>query len=95
MWLTDLDWVGVSGEIVGITPIQEENVFDLSFGPDSFHITNVENFNPPSNFTNIYELQVRHDVPEPATLALFGIGLFSIRVLRRNRRKAKDVSFGT
>ena len=87
---TDLDWVGMTGEIVGVIPDPNNpagaSVF--TFGPDSVEIDlptlGVEEGEPVSWR---FDLVTRH-VPEPATFALFGLGLAGIGVARRRKRPA-------
>ena len=75
-----------SGPIVGVTPLLQGNVFTTGFGPTSFSIVNTQNFNPPSNFRNIYQLEFAA-VPEPTTLLLFGTGMAAAIARRRQRIK--------
>jgi len=80
--LTNLDF-GPGAQIVGVTAA-EQNAFTIGFTGNSLHIQNLQNFNPPSNFTNVYTLQVE-TVPEPSTLAVVGLGLVALAAARRRR----------
>jgi hypothetical protein len=87
--LFDLFLTGLNstlGNIVGVTPVVIGNAFNLSFTGTSVTIQNLQNYNPPSNFTNVYQLEFeRSAVPEPATLLLVGAGLITAGVRRRIR----------
>ncbi len=78
--LTNLD-LGPGLSIIGVVPT-EQNPFTVSFTGNSLRIQNLENFNPPSNFTNTYRLIV-NDVPEPNVLAMVGLGLLGLAATRR------------
>lgn len=102
--LTGLDWVGQSGEIVGIADaiwygISTDPVFE--FGPHSLSVTilsGTEIWDPASDQESDLNglsdtgpiigvlLDVKHEVPEPSIIALFGIGLIGLGFARRRMR---------
>ena len=86
--LTDLHWVGSPGEIVGINDLGgAHSVFNLGFGPNSAFVE-FENMSFSSNgATRAFSFDVRH-IPEPGTLAIFGLGLAGLVPARRRKAAA-------
>ena len=90
--LTDLDWIGGEGEIVGINDLGGfHTVQVLGFGPDSaFVIFNTLEFGQGSYNLHTFSFDVDHDpvtlIPLPATLPLFLSGLAVFGFVARRRR---------
>lgn len=76
---SDLDWVGVSGEIVGLVVSPFQGAGTATFTADSvmFSVPEGGSF-VPGNYASI-ELITRHAAPAPASLALLGVGLAALR----------------
>ena len=85
--LTDLDWFGVDGFITGLSVNADSRlgVSSTGFGPDWAFVA-FKKFSVAMSAT--VELDVTHDVPEPASLALFGFGLLGLGLVRRRRKTA-------
>lgn len=87
--LGSLDWIGISGSIVGMslqilgTPNVFGSVVSFGHGTDSAF---VDLSGGSVDETLLFSFDVIHDVPEPGTLALFGLGLFGLAFARRWRR---------
>lgn len=83
--LSDLDWVGLPGEIIGINDLGgAHSVFNLGFGPHSAFVE-FENMSfSIDGSTRSFSFDVRH-IPEPDALALFGLGLLGLGFARRKR----------
>lgn len=73
-----------AGPIIGVTPVSIGNAFNVSFTGNSVRIVNPINFDAPSNFTNVYQVQFAGAaVPEPSTMLLVGGGMLVGTVRRR------------
>lgn len=88
--LTNLDWLGQPGEIIGINDLGGSHlVQELGFGPHSaFVIFSQLSFGASVPNLRAFSFDVRHDAPEPGALALFGVGLIGLGLARRRRRAA-------
>lgn len=89
---SDLDWVGMTGSITGATlafsNIPEITQSDISFGADfvSVQLGGMSGFTDPQGRTFQIDIEAAH-VPEPATLALFGLGLAGLGIARRKQKQ--------
>ena len=88
--LSDLDWVGMIGEIVGIENFSFGGVTgmdssDISFSEHSVMIDLHDTEWSPDSFI-YFDLQTRHRVPEPGVLGLIGLGLAGFMIARRRRQ---------
>ena len=83
----DLDWVGMSGEIVGITNFSSNAVgitlSDITVNPHSIDI-DLNDAEWDLAAVTSFDLVTRH-IPEPGTLALFGLGLAGLGFARRRK----------
>jgi len=86
---TDLDWIGVIGSIVGITVDSDVAAIDNSDvswnnGPDGsdvfLNITAIWDVGA----TVVLNLETTHEVPEPTTMALLGMGAAGL-IAKRQR----------
>jgi len=83
-WLTDLDWVGMSGRIIDVLPASQAGVEVDDFGDHYVHFsTDSTNFVGVGSFT--FDLVTEH-VPEPGSMALLGIGLLGAGAARGRRK---------
>ena len=79
------------GPIIGVTPVAIGNPFTVSFTANSVMIVNPANFDPPSNFTNVYRLDFAPTaVPEPATMLLVGGGMLVGGIRRRSAARKQQ-----
>lgn len=68
--------------------------FSDNMGFDALHIAMLPTSGLPASFNNTNAIAIDHvsaqqlDVPEPATLTLFGLGLLGLGAARRRNRKA-------
>ncbi len=88
--LSDLDWVGTPGRIIGITNFVASLVTNLTVGDVTFTDNSVTIDIDDSAFWDVgsfvsFDLVVEHRIPEPATLALLGLGLAGLGVGRRRK----------
>jgi PEP-CTERM motif len=89
---SDLDWVGSPDAIVGVN-VSSNNALgssNVTFGNDWVRI-NFSGFSPSggigANFIQVgLTTQNTVVVPEPATLAIFGLGLAGLGLMRRRRK---------
>ncbi len=85
--LSDLDWVGVNGVIVGITNFSTSagtmmSISDVTFNEHAVFI-DMNNTSWTSGSFYSFDLATRHSVPEPTTLFLIGFGLAGIGCARK------------
>ena len=91
--LTSLDWVGLVGEIFGFSIVNEGimdlEMADITTGPHSLTLE-MTGWKFTNNDFLVITLLTRHEeVPEPTTLALFGIGLAGLGFMTRRRRNRR------
>ncbi len=93
--LTDLDWTGESGEIVGVELTLAPNITgDASFTADSVTLSIIGGFLEGgigvNKFLASIDIITEHAVvPEPASLALFAAGLIGFGFARRRKQAEK------
>lgn len=88
-WIfSDLDWVGQSGAIVDVRPVDtpaESTI--VSFTEDSFVVSSDLGRLEGDPLTDIFHIQARHfpngNVPEPGVLVLLAAGLVGLARTRR------------
>ena len=90
--IRDLDWVGVPGGILVDVEWSFTGIYCCGGEPNVFNITD-HGFDvgymhqvPDQDETITFNLITNHTVPEPTTLALFGIGLAGMGLARRRKR---------
>ncbi len=96
--LTDLDWVGMAGSIIGVslvtngvsTSIQGNtdgtslDMNDVTFGAD-FVRWDMAHTHWDVGASATFTLETTHRVPEPGTFSLLGLGLLGLGFMRRKR----------
>ena len=87
--LSDLDWVGLSGEIIGIANFSTSGTtgiadFDVSFTAHSvtFDLSD-SGWDLGGAGIAQWDLVTSHRIPEPTTLALFCLGLVGLGFTRK------------
>ena len=85
--LTDLDWLGTPGQIVGLEVDFDQFGLTTAFGPDSLTFNWEGDDFPVDGLTAEFAIITAH-LPEPGTLALLGVGLLGLGVAAGRRRKA-------
>lgn len=84
--LSDLDWVGMSGEVIGLslTSGDVSSVSSLSFTTNSVTV-NLFNLTNPSELQRFsFDINTSH-VSEPANIALLSLGLIGVAFARRKK----------
>ena len=86
---SDLDWVGIPGEIIGVNLVTDFaglTASRVSFTADSVSVNFVDlTMTQTTHFVSL-QLETRH-VPEPASMALFGLGAAGLGFVRRRNKK--------
>ena len=87
---TDLDWVGTSGVISGLSLVREVGlvVSSFTFGPDSILIATdpyLQSDLAGNVFSASFDIQTSH-VPLPTALWLFGSGLLGLTGIARRKK---------
>ena len=94
--LGDLDWIGLVGKIVGIsgfsTNVATGNITagDVTFTDHEVRFDMSPNIWQVGTFAS-WDLVTQHIIPEPGTLALFGIGLAGLGFTGWRRRRSMQL----
>lgn len=89
---TGLDWVGEAGVIVDVLLDPVQGIGSVSFTEDSVTFSVLEFDRANAGVLASIEIVTRHaSVPEPATVALMGLGLAGLAAVRQRRRRREEV----
>ncbi len=89
---TGLDWVGEAGVIADVLLDPVQGIGSVSFTEDSVTFSVLEFDRVSPGVLASIELVTRHaSVPEPATLALLGLGMAGLAAVRQRRRRRGEV----
>ena len=83
LWeLSDLDWVGSTGIVTGVTQTSGPAAVDISFTSDSISIITRSGTN---NYA--FDIETEHEtIPVPSSLSLLVAGVVGYGVVRRRKR---------